>query len=77
MYYNDRLHSTIKVAPFKAMMNDSEKELIEDKKKNTLKRRLKTKRVSETYPDGSYVWVFKYIWIIDKEHVSFHTPRGL
>ena len=31
LYYNDRLHSTKKVTPFKAMMNESDKELMENK----------------------------------------------
>ena len=51
--YNDRLHSTTNVAPFKAMKNASDKELMEKIRKNTQKRRLKAKTVSETYPDGS------------------------
>ena len=46
-------------------------------RKNTLKRRLKAKTVSETYPDRSYIRVSNYIKIIVKEHVRFHLPRGL
>ena len=77
LYYNDRLHSTTKVAPFKAMMNASDKELMEKIRKNTLKMKLKAKTISETYPDGSYIRVSNYIKIIDKEHVRFHPSRGL
>ena len=71
LYYNDRLHSATKVAPFKAMVNASDKELMEKNKENTLKRRIKANTVSETYPDGSYIRVSNYIKIIDKEHVFF------
>ena len=71
LYYNERLHSTTKVSPFKVMMNASDKELMENIRKNTIKRRLKAKTVSETYPNGSYIRVSNYIKIIDKEHVIF------
>ena len=42
IYYNDREHSTIKVAHFKAMMNIENKDLIHKIKENTIKRRQKT-----------------------------------
>ena len=57
------------------MINASDKELM--KKINPKKERRKAKRVSEIYPDGSYVRVSNYIKIIDKEHVRFHPPKGL
>ena len=53
LYYNDRLHSTTKAARYKAIMDASDKELMEKKILNILKRILKAKTESETYPDGS------------------------
>ena len=50
LYYNDRLHSTTKVDPFEAIMDASDKELMEIKK-SILKRKLKAKTVSETYSE--------------------------
>ena len=46
-------------------------------KKNILKRRLKAKRVSAAYLDGSNVRISNYMKNIDKDHVRFDTPRGL
>ena len=43
LYYNDRKHSTRKVAPYKAMMNWWDKELMEKIKTNTIKRRTNEK----------------------------------
>ena len=43
IYYNVRFHLTIKVSPFKGMMNISDKELIGKLRNDTLKRRLKRK----------------------------------
>ena len=60
----------------KATMNASDNELMGKIRKNTLKRRLKAKTVSGTYPDGSNVRVSNYIKIIDKEHVCFRS-KGL
>ena len=61
LYYNDKLNSTTKVAPFKAMMNASGMNLWKKIRKNILKRRLKrrlkAKIVSETYSNGSYIRV--------------------
>ena len=42
-----------------------------------LKRRLKTKIVSETYPDDSNVRVLNYIKIIWKRACRFYPPKGL
>ena len=65
MYYNYRLHSTTKVAPYKAIMDVSDKELMGKINKNTRKR-LKTKTVSVTHPDDSNVRISNYVKIIDK-----------
>ena len=46
-------------------MCHSDKELMRKIKKNTLKRRLKTKTVSVTHPDGINVRISNYIKIID------------
>ena len=73
LYYNDRIHSITKVVPFKEIMKVSDKELME----KHLKRRRKAKKISETYPNGSYIRVSNYIKIIEKEHAHFHRPRGL
>ena len=77
MYYNDRLHSTTKVAPYKAIMDTSDNELMEEIKKQILKRRLKAKTVSVTYLDCSNVRISNYVKIIDKEHVRFDPPSEL
>ena len=44
LYYNDRLHSTTKVAPYKAIMDASDKELMGKINKNTLKEDLKQRQ---------------------------------
>ena len=73
LYYNDRLHLTTKVVPFKAMMNanDKDKEIMRENKEITLKGILKAKIISENYPNGSYIRVSNYIIIINKEYVLF------
>ena len=76
LHSNDWFHLTTKVAQYKAMMDASDKELMKIKEKH-LKRRLKEKTVSETYPDDSYIIVSNYIKIIGKEHVCFHLPKRL
>ena len=76
LLYNNILHSTTKVSPYKTIMNASDKEFMKKKVKHP-KRRLKAKTVSETYHDCSYIRASNYIKIIDKEHVRFHPPRGL
>ena len=70
MYHNDRFSSTTKIDPYRAMINESDKELMKIIKKN-LKQRLKAKIISETYPDGSYVGVSNCIKIIDKVYAIF------
>ena len=70
MYYNERLHSTTEVAPFKAIKNVSDKELMENKEKHP-KRRLKAKAVSETYPDGSYIRVSNLLKLLTKSMSVF------
>ena len=59
------------------MVNANDKEFIRKNKEKHPIGRLKAKTVSERYPDGSYIRVSNYIKIIDKEHVRFHSPRGL
>ena len=75
--YNDWLHSTTKVAPYKIIMDANDKELMGKINKNTLKRRIKAKTVNVTHPGGSNVRISNYVKIIDKQHVSFDPPRGL
>ena len=52
LYYNDRRHSTTKVAPYKAMMNWWDKELMEKIKTNTIKRRNNAKVLWESFPES-------------------------
>ena len=49
LYYNNRKHSTTKVAPYKAMMNIRDKASMNEIKCNTIQRRSKTKMSSETF----------------------------
>ena len=77
MYYNDRLHSFTKVAPYKAIMDASDNELIGKIKKNILKRKLKAKTVSVTHPDGRNVRISNFVKITEKQHVSFDPSSGL
>ena len=74
--YNYRLHSTTKVAPYKAIMDASDKELMGKIKKNTLKRRLKVRTISVTHPDRSNVRISNYVKFIDKQHIRFDPERG-
>ena len=75
LYFNNRLHLTTKVTPYKAIMDVSDNEVMGKIKKNTLKGRLKAKTV--TYPDGSNVRISNLVKIIDKQHLYFDSPRGL
>ena len=52
-------------------MNANVRNLWEKNKQKHLKKETKTQTVSETYPDGSYIWVSNYIKIINKDHVFF------
>ena len=49
LYYNNRKHSTTKVAPYKTMMNIGDKALMNEIKCNTIQRRSKAKMSSETF----------------------------
>ena len=76
IYYNDREHSTTKVAPFRAMMNIENKDLIHKIRENTKKRRQKVKMVTETFLKNSIVRVSNFIRFIDEKHIRFNPPRG-
>ena len=54
-HYNDKLHSTSKVALYRAMINTSDKELVKKVNKISRKMRLNTKSVSTTYPNGGSI----------------------
>ena len=77
LYYNYRLHSTTKVTPYKAIMDANNKQLMGKINKNTLKRRLKAKTITETHSDNSNIRISNYVKIIDKQNVSFDPPRRL
>ena len=49
IYYNDREHSTTKVAPFSSIINIENKDLIHKIRENTILRRQKVKMVTETF----------------------------
>ena len=77
LFYNDRLHSTTKVVPYKVIIDVSENELMGKIKKNTLKRRLKVKTITVTHLDCSNVRISTYVKIIGKQNVRFDHPRVL
>ena len=60
LYYNNRKHSTTKVAPYKAMMNISDKALTNEIKCNTIQRRSIAKMSSETFKK-TVMWEFQII----------------
>ena len=76
IYYNDREHSTTKVAPFRVMMNIENKDLIHKIRENTIKRSQKAKMVTETFLKNSIVRVSNFIRFIDEKHIRFNPPRG-
>ena len=67
IYYNDREHSATKVAPFRAMMNIDNKDLIHKIRENTIKRRQKAKMVTETFLKNNIVRVPNLIKFIDEK----------
>ena len=58
--YN-RFHLITNIAPYKTMINVSDKEI----RKKIQKRRLNTKTITMTYPGGIYLRVSNCIKIID------------
>ena len=66
LYYNNRKHSTTKVAPYKAMMNEI--------KCNTIQKS-KARMSSENFQENSNVRVLNYtrIWRVH----SLHQPLGI
>ena len=53
-------HLTTKVAPFRAMMNIENKDLIHKIRENTIKRRQKAMMVTETFLKSSIVRVSNF-----------------
>ena len=49
LYYNDRKDSTIKVVPFRTVIDIENKDLIDKIKMNTIKRRQKAKMLIEFF----------------------------
>ena len=76
IYYNDRVHSTTKVAPYVAMMNVGDKELLKKIRENTINRRKSAKILTEDYPEKSSVRISNFIRIVDDHHIRFNPPRG-
>ena len=76
LYYNNRKHSTTKVAPYKAMMNIGDKSLMNEIKWNTIQRS-KAKMSSETFQENSYARVSIYTRILDGGYILFHQPLGI
>ena len=76
IYYNDREHSTIKLAPFRAMMNIENKDLINKIRENIIKRSQKAKMLKETFLKNSIVRVSNRIRFIDEKHIRFNPSRG-
>ena len=76
IYYNDRPHSTTKVAPFKAMMNVENQELMAKIRNNTLQRRKDAKMFSEHYPNDCIIRVSNFIRLVGENHIRFDPPRG-
>ena len=77
LYYNGRKHSTTKVAPYKAMKNWWDKELMEKIKTNTIKRRTNAKVLWENFSENTFVRVSNFTKILDDEYVRFFQPIGL
>ena len=76
IYYNDRVHSTTKVAPYVAMMNVGDKEFLKKIRENTINRRKSAKILTEDYPEKSSVRISNFIRIVDDHHIRFNPPRG-
>ena len=74
LYYNNRKHSTTKVASYKTIMNIGGKAMMNEIKCNTIQRRSKAKMSSETFQENSYVRVSNYIRILDGGYIRFHQP---
>ena len=74
LYYNNRKHSTTKVAPYKVMMNIGNKALMNKIKCNTIQRRSKAKMSSETFQENSHVRVSNYTRILDGGYFRFRQP---
>ena len=77
LYYNNRKHSTTKVAHYKAMMNIDNKALMNEIKYNTIQRRSKAKMSSETFQENSYVRASNYTRILDGGYIRFHQQLGI
>ena len=60
LYYNNRKHSTTKVASYKTMMNIGGKAMMNEIKCNTIQRRSKAKMSSETFKK-TVMWEFQII----------------
>ena len=75
IYYNDRPHLTAKLAPYKAMMNIEDKELVKNRD-NTVKRRQNAKLLSENYPEEGVVKVSNFIRLVDDKQIKFNPLRG-
>ena len=74
-YYNERDHSTAKVAPFRAMMNIENIDLIHKIRESTIKRRQKAMMVTETFLKNSIVRISNFIRLIYEKHIRFNPPR--
>ena len=72
IYYNDRPHSTTKVAPFKAMMNVENQERMTKIKNNTLQRRKDAKMFSDYYPNDCIIRVSNFIRLVDEKSDLIH-----
>ena len=77
IYYNDREHSTTKVAPFRVMMNIENKDLTHKIRENTIKKRQKVKMVTETFLKNSIVRVSNFIRFIDKKTYQIQSSKRL
>ena len=76
-YYNGRKNSTTKVAPYKAMINWWDKELMKKIKTNTIKRRNNAKVLWENFLENTFAWVSNFIKILDDEYVHLFQPIDL
>ena len=77
LYYNGKRHSTRKVAPYQAIMNWWDKELLKKIKTNTIKRKNNVKILWESFPENTFVRVSNFTQILDDEYVRFFQLIGL